>query len=503
MEQYVLTKWELENFSVSDTDEPYNIQTLAVARSLIRSPSTSEQAISVIFKTLAHLLQLNNNNLTIHHVIKLLSDLAFHRTHLAHPIFDVIRSYLLLCKDECTKLATYSLAALVSVACHDHTLCSAMDEISEGLFLLLCFRPCVSVRLWLLLNAERFHIRPYLLVTVLLGFTKDPYPYLRKASLDGLSSLRKAIDVEDRGGVIEGCYFRAVELLEDSEDCVRSAAVGVVSEYGLMLIASNQETIKTDWSNAVFFQLCSVVRDMNVEVRMKAFDALGNVAMVSEDFLLQTLSKKVLGIIKENKAIGQCSEKEFELLVLNAAGAFMHGLEDEFYGVRRSACRSLGYLAVLSAKFASEALNLLMDVLNDDTRVVRLQTLEVMHHMATYGHLKLQETHMHMFLGTLVDNCISIRSATRKVLQVSKLSSSKLFESSANALLESLEIYPQDEAHVLSVLFNIGKHHGSFAACFINKHVHELQSQVNRWLAIFRQNYFHMQLHFWGGCLMF
>jgi integrator complex subunit 4 len=39
---------------------------------------------------------------------------------------------------------------------------------------------------------------------------------------------------------------------------------------------------------------------------------------------------------------------------------------------------------------------LLIDVLNDDSIFVRLQALETMLHMATFGHLKVQGTHMHM-----------------------------------------------------------------------------------------------------------
>lgn len=64
--------------------------------------------------------------------------------------------------------------------------------------------------------------------------------------------------------------------------------------------------------------------------------------------------------------------------------------------VRKSACDALYNLPILSTKFAGEALNLLMDVLNDDSVSVRLQALETLHHMAMSKCLKLQEAHMHM-----------------------------------------------------------------------------------------------------------
>lgn len=76
-----------------------------------------------------------------------------------------------------------------------------------------------------------------------------------------------------------------------------------------------------------------MARDMSKEVRIEAFDALGKVAVVSEDILLQTLSKKVIGIFKGKKPHGQFPADCFEISASGAAGAFVHGLEDEFYEV--------------------------------------------------------------------------------------------------------------------------------------------------------------------------
>lgn len=70
-----------------------------------------------------------------------------------------------------------------------------------------------------------------------------------------------------------------------------------------------------------------MVRDMSTEVRLEAFDALGKIGLVSEDILLQTLSKKVLGINKD-KILRPI--EGFEISASSAAGAFVHGLEDEF-----------------------------------------------------------------------------------------------------------------------------------------------------------------------------
>lgn len=68
-------------------------------------------------------------------------------------------------------------------------------------------------------------------------------------------------------------------------------------------------------------------------VRVEAFSALEKIEMVSEDFLLQTLSKRVLEVGKKKEASGQNTTEQFKMLAASVAGAFVHGLEDEFFEV--------------------------------------------------------------------------------------------------------------------------------------------------------------------------
>ncbi|XP_058214684.1 protein SIEL isoform X2 [Rhododendron vialii] len=448
-------------------------QALILSLSLILNPSTSDSTLSSLLQTLT--LSLHHSHLpslSLLPTLSILSTLASHHPHLSRPIFHSIRSLSLTSP----RALAASLSVLASLAESDQTLLPELSEFSETLFLTLCFKPSVSVRHWALMNAERLRIRPHLLVTVLLGFTRDPYPYLRAVALDGLVGLCKSIVVEDRELVETSCC-RAVELFSDMEDCVRCAAVRAVAQWGQLLVALNHDSNRKNLSDALFLQLCSMVRDMSLKVRVEAFDALGEISMVSEEILLQTLSKKLLSVslqgskltlqrlgLKEKTCSGLCSTKPFEIPASNSAGVFVHGLEDEFSEVRRSACHSLHTLSILSADFSGEALNLLVDVLNDDSMVVRLQALETLRCMALFDRLKVQEAHMHMFLSTLVDDGAVVRSAARKVLRIIRLEDVSIFKLCVDGLLENLEMYPQDEADVFSVLLSIGQHHGNFAA---------------------------------------
>ncbi|KAH9718511.1 protein SIEL [Citrus sinensis] len=413
MEEQIAQNCE-QSLSVS---KRHSLRALSSIRSLINNPNTSNSTLSSLLETLTRSLQLtDSDSLTRHHELTLLAGLSLRHPHFSPLISNSLRSNSLLFSSYSPRLAAAAALAVIS----DHT-------VDDRFFVSLCFASSVSVRLWLLRNAERFNVRPHLLFTVCLGLTKDPYPYVREAALNGLVCLLKHVVFEDVD-LIQGCCCRAVELLRDHEDCVRCAAVRVVSEWGKMLIACIDEKNRIDCLDVVFIQLCSMIRDMRMEVRVEAFNALGKVGMISEIVLLQTLSKKVLGATKEKKFHSLGAAECFEISASAAAGTFVHGFEDEFYEVRKSACSSLGSLVILSEKFAGEALNLLVDMLNDDSVTVRLQALETMHIMVTCEHLNLEDKHMHM-----------------------------------------------DEADVFSVLFFIGRSHGNFAACIIKEVCQEIE----------------------------
>ncbi|CAI9097221.1 OLC1v1033595C1 [Oldenlandia corymbosa var. corymbosa] len=439
-----------------------------IALSLITNPSTSISTLSSLLNSL--ILNLQNSTYHPRRIISLLYALSRHHSNdLRREIFPVLRRFAVLPPTPVSSI-THSLSILFS------TDDPSNDVADESLFLSLCFRPLrPSQRHWLLRNASRFTLRPSVLITVMLGFTKDPYPSTRKAALDVLVCLAKFVEATEDQSLVEGCYFRATELLFDADEFVRCSAVRVVSEWGPLLVKANQDKWKLEWSDTLFVQLCSMVRDMSMKVRLEAFTALARVEIVSEGILLQTLSKKVSSATKEKSYPGRYTDKLFRLPASNVAFAFVHGLEDEFPEVRRSACIALRNLATLSADFAHEAVTLLMDMLNDDSVDLRLQALDTMLQMVMSDLLKVQEGHLHMLLGTLVDSSPLIRSAVRKVLELVKLHRFSMFKSCFEGLVRNMEEYPQDEADLLFVFLCIGQNHGKFVVLLIEKTVEEIE----------------------------
>ncbi|KAK7395048.1 hypothetical protein VNO78_15590 [Psophocarpus tetragonolobus] len=434
------------------SEQPLSLRTLCTMRSFLLHPSTSKRTVSSIVETLTRT--------PTHHTLKLLSDAAAHRP-------DLGPSAVVLPADSSPHLTVEVLASSLTDL-----------HLDDARFASLCFGDSVAARVWMLRNAgSKFEVRPGLLLAVLLGFTKDPYPYVRAAALEGLAGFcergGESKDVE----LVEACYRRAVQLLRDMDPCARLSAVRVVASWGLMLASSNSD-MKTYWSNDVFAKLCSMARDMNMKVRVEAFDGLKKLEIVSEDLLLQSLSKRVSGHGKQKQALGQSTSEQFVILATSVAGAIVHGLEDEFFEVRKSVCKSLRTLTRLSAEFAREALDSLMDVLNDGSTVVRLQALETMHHMAISGRLKLHEKNLHMFFGALVDDNWDIRHTDRKILKVVKLNNLALFKSSIDRLLGNLDSYPQDEADVFCTFSHLGRNHKKFVSLIIKDTFEEIEAAL-------------------------
>ncbi|CAL4938832.1 unnamed protein product [Urochloa decumbens] len=296
------------------------------------------------------------------------------------------------------------------------------------------------------------------------------YPLARAEALRGLAAVLEKVDVSCGlgTGIVECCYECAAELMRDDDESVRLAVVRLVGLCAQkfaarMDIGGKGAKGDSDLMDLIFQQLSSMARDMCIKVRVEAFSALGKMQRVSEGVLLQSLSKKVIKTDPTSGCIINGQKLPPRLIIPCAAGIFAHGIEDEFYQVRTAACTSLGALAKFSSQYAEKALDLLMDMMNDDTEAVRLQTLQALFHMATYGYLSMQEKHMHMFLGLLVDANALIRNAAHKILGLVNLPKLQMFKSAVDGLITGLEKNPEEQ-DIYGILFSIGKNHGSFSA---------------------------------------
>lgn len=222
-----------------DDSVSLTLHTLASIRSLIINAETSVSVISSVLDFLTGLLS-RDGSAILHHVLKLLSDLSLSRNELSAQIFESIASNLLRLQnssddDSRGRVVAESLAVLASLSERNPIsviVAAAFSRIDGEVFASICLgAPAVSSRMWMLRNAERFCVPSSVIFTLCFGFTKDPYPFIREAALDGLVYVCEAGDFDDHVHAVQGCYARAVELLDDAEDSVRASAVRAVSFF--------------------------------------------------------------------------------------------------------------------------------------------------------------------------------------------------------------------------------------------------------------------------------
>ncbi|KAF4374428.1 hypothetical protein G4B88_026315 [Cannabis sativa] len=70
-------------------------------------------------------------------------------------------------------------------------------------------------------------------------------------------------------------------------------------------------------------KVCFLTRVMSVEVSVEAFNTVRNIEVIFEDIILQTLSKKLLKIVKRKKLLGRWFREQIEILASSDAEALM------------------------------------------------------------------------------------------------------------------------------------------------------------------------------------
>ncbi|PVU85535.1 hypothetical protein BB560_006980 [Smittium megazygosporum] len=199
-------------------------------------------------------------------------------------------------------------------------------------------------------------------------------------------------------------------LLKDENEVVRILALDLISIITLLYQDEpvtisgfgEEETIRL--LDSTFVKACDLVSDISILVRQKAFETLGKFSDVDSRFLMQTLSKQVMSNLKRptrhKKSVQKDSNKldisetehheekktkidvpksdfsadvdveEFELLNSGAAGAFVHGLEDEFKDVRLAAIDAISKLCKKNSDFANKSVDFLMGLNSEQLSII-------------------------------------------------------------------------------------------------------------------------------------
>lgn len=281
-------------------------------------------------------------------------------------------------------------------------------------------------------------------------------------------------------------YLRAEKALKDDYECGRKEALQLIFELSqrhpefLIKITDSQTEIRL--IDDAFAKVCTAISDLSMQVRAQAAELLGGMWQVNNEFLRQTLDKKLMSNMRrkktsheralENYTSGEWSSgrkwaddapqeyvnsESVSLIDSGACGALVQGLEDEFLEVRMATVNSMCKLALINPPFAELSLDFLVDMFNDEIESVRLQAIYSLTKISQ--HIILREDQIEVMLGSLEDYSVEVREGLHLMLGACKVSTRACLTLVVQKVLDVLSKYPQDKLSAFGCLQKVGLKH--------------------------------------------
>ncbi|KAJ2889326.1 hypothetical protein IWW38_004780, partial [Coemansia aciculifera] len=289
-------------------------------------------------------------------------------------------------------------------------------------------------------------------------------------------------------------YDECVVATKDDFEQVRLVAIELVwaissayPQYPVVIQKyDTTETIRL--LDDAFVKICDMVNDSSVIVRQRACAILGRYRDVKQTFLSQTFSKQVMSNLRRFVPRGQRGQSgrgrnrgqqsraanaaiptpkgdidvdsdEFKLLDSGAAGAFVHGLEDEYQEVRDAAIESITELSIGSTDFAAKAVDFLVDMFNDSSDRVRLCAIRALVSIGDRSLIQLTEEQLSIALSAMKDASHIVREGIYDFLAVSVVARTDGLTQLMAAIKSSLDKYPDDQMPIYKALKSLGHSH--------------------------------------------
>ncbi|XP_068628937.1 integrator complex subunit 4 [Battus philenor] len=302
-------------------------------------------------------------------------------------------------------------------------------------------------------------------------------------------AFQSLLTLHERGQTLNvSLYEHVCESLSDDYEIVREVALKLLWLLGnkypenSITLPDGETTIRM--ADDAFIRICSAVNDLCMQVRALACSLLGSTRAVSDRFLLQTLDKQLMSNMKKKRtahergaelvrsgawasgrrwaddAPGQLVEQEsVQLLPGGAAGAFVHGLEDELMEVRTAAVEAVCQLSMENPIFATTSLDFLVDMFNDEIEDVRVRAIDSLTKIS--HHIILREDQLEIILGALEDFSMDVREGLHRILGSCTVASKTCLEMCIDKILENLKRYPQDKRSTFRCVQRMGSSHAS------------------------------------------
>ncbi|KAL7754378.1 hypothetical protein RI367_000359 [Sorochytrium milnesiophthora] len=279
------------------------------------------------------------------------------------------------------------------------------------------------------------------------------------------------------------CYEVAARALYDDVHVVRFAALDLIFVLAQLypahrvedaLLSTTRPTVQ-QLADDAFEKICdAIVNDESLQ----ATQLLGDFTQVSLDNLLRTLTKKakrsvhatsILSATSAGPALSHNKHRgkhdwDSSGFKTSVAGAFVHALEDEFHEVRGAALGSIRRLSALYEEFALEAVDFLVDMINDEIDAVRRQSVDILADLCKRYRLELSTDQLDHFVTVLEDPDIDFVHLALQTLGYILYKDQEAVAAVIRILRTTLMNRPADHLAVLRCLRSIGTNNASLIA---------------------------------------
>eukprot|EP00124_Ichthyophonus_hoferi_P003846 Ihof_evm4s365 gene=Ihof_evmTU4s365 len=281
----------------------------------------------------------------------------------------------------------------------------------------------------------------------------DSDPRVRSAALDGMFVLHQ------KGVKLNlSLYDAAVDALRDDFSSVRLGAMTLLWVLGH--VYNSYVVLRSEGSDR---------QDL----------------LMGDDGFAKTLDKNVMSHLRRKKTaheeradkgapggIHPEGDQEFdpeEIAIMDsgACGAFVHGLEDEFYEVRSAALDAICELSAKSLPFGRRALDFLVDMFNDEIDDVRMNSMRCLRKISAV--VEFGEEQVEIIVGVLDEDNPQIRVAIHALLGSLKLANIPCLYMVTTNLLSALKKYPNDYSSIWGALQSLGARHHVFVELMVEE----------------------------------
>ncbi|KAI9105459.1 armadillo-type protein [Phlyctochytrium arcticum] len=214
----------------------------------------------------------------------------------------------------------------------------------------------------------------------------------------------------------------------------------------------------------IFLVLCLLVNDNTPKIRNTACLYIGTMDQIDEHLLMQTLRKELNEVFSQKGNKGKADDKtpfpcSGHALAMNIvlSGGFVLGVEDEFAAVRNAAVDAVSDLVMISPPFARKSLDFLVDILNDESESVRLNSIHSLRRMAHNQPTSVDAAQVESLSIVLRDSDQGVRHAAHRLLGALLITTQDTLRMIITFLDNNLRRFPNDKMSLYACLHDIGR----------------------------------------------